>query len=70
MHHIYRYDLLLVLKKKANIFPYRHTTNLKTQLIQLSGRGALKYSETAVLAANGITVSVYWVGAALRCLET
>jgi len=38
-------------------------TNLKAPLIQLGGRGAVKYLETKVIPACGRSVSVYWAGA-------
>lgn len=38
-------------------------TNLAMLLIQLSGRGAMKYLETKVIPVYGITVAVYWAAA-------
>lgn len=39
-------------------------TNLEALLIQLSGKGAVKYLETRGIPVYSISVSVYWVGAA------
>lgn len=38
-------------------------TNLEALLVQLSGRGAVKYLETRVIPVYGMSVSVYWAGA-------
>ena len=59
-----RYALVLALKKKHPFLSFSTgTTNLEALLIQLSGRGTVKYLETRVIPVYGISVSVYWAGA-------